>query len=104
MDDGLVVSVDIQGNFVSGKQVSQTQSALVQVHVLDLFALQKLQKVSSESSQKFVDDCRSGGLNFEGFIDSAGELIVTDSQFNFGFFFHGELFAEEIDKDFGGFA
>jgi len=60
--------------------------------------------VGSESSQKFVDNSWSSSLNFKSFIDSTCEFVVTNSQFNFRFLFHWEFFAEEIDKNFGGFS
>jgi hypothetical protein len=92
LDDGLVVSVDVQRNFASRKQVSQTQLALIQIDTFDFLAFQKLQEVSSETSDQFVDDSGGGSLDFEGFIDGTGEFFIADSEFKFGFFFHGQFF------------
>jgi hypothetical protein len=79
--------------------MGQTQLALIEINAFDLFALQKLQKVSSESSDKLVDNGGSGSLDFKGFIDGTGKLFVADSQFDFGLFLHGEFFAEEVDEN-----
>lgn len=59
--------------------------------------------MGSESSDKFVDNGWSCCLNFKSFIDGSCKFVITDSQFNFGFLFHGEFFTEEIDENFRGF-
>ena len=84
--------------------MSQTQLTLIKINAFDLLALQKLQKVSSESSNKLVNNGGSGGLDFKGIIDSACELVIADSQLDFGLLLHGKLFTEEVNKNFRGFS
>jgi hypothetical protein len=52
LNDRFIVSIHIQSDFVSWKQVSQTQFTLIQINVFELLTFQKLQKVSSKSSHK----------------------------------------------------
>jgi len=46
----------------------------------------------SESSDEFIDDCRSGSLNFELLVNRTSKLYLADAQFDFGFFLDGEEF------------
>ncbi len=50
LNDGLIVTIHVQWDFASWEQMGKTQSALVQINVFELLALQKLKEVSSESS------------------------------------------------------
>lgn len=69
--------------------MSQTQLALIQINAFNLLALQKGQEVGSETSDQFVNDGGGGGLDFKGFVDGTGKLFIADTEFEFGFFFHG---------------
>lgn len=52
----------------------------------------------SESSDEFIDDCRSGSLNFELLVNRTSKLYLADAQFDFGFFLDGEEFWQKVNK------
>ncbi len=60
--------------------------------------------MGSETSNQFVNDGGGGGLDFKGFVDGTGKLFIADTEFEFGFLFHGKFFWEEVGEDFGCFS
>ena len=59
--------------------------------------------MGSETSDEFIDDGWSGGLDFKSFVDWTGKFVVADSEFNLWLLLHGKFFAQEIYQNFRGF-
>ena len=55
LNDGFILSVDIEGNLVSGEGMSKTQSGLFKFDVFELFVFQEVKEMLSESSNDFID-------------------------------------------------
>lgn len=43
-------------------------------------------------------------MDFKRFVERTCQLVVADSEFDFGFLLHWQLFAQEIDENLWGFA
>jgi len=52
----------------------------------------------SESSDEFIDYCRCSCLNLQCLVNRTSNFIVTDSKFNFRFFFKRKVFGEKVDE------
>lgn len=62
MDDGLVLSVDIEGDFIPGESVRQPQPGLFELDVFEFIMLQKVKEMLPDASDQLIDKCRGGGL------------------------------------------
>lgn len=72
LDDGLVLPVDIECDLVAGEGVSETESGLLELHILKLLVLEEAEEVLSKSTDKLGDDSGSGGLDLQRFVNEAG--------------------------------
>lgn len=68
LDDRFVLSVDIQGDLVSGEGVSKTQSGLLEFDVLELFVFEEIQEVLPNATDKLIDHSRSCGLDLQSLV------------------------------------
>lgn len=50
LDDGLVLPIDIQSNFVSGKGMGKTQPGLLEFNILEFFMFEEAEEVFANST------------------------------------------------------
>lgn len=79
LNDGLILSVNIKGDFVSGEEMGQTQPRLFQFYVLEFFMLQEIQEVLSDSTGQLINHCWSCGLDLKGLVNRTSQLIIAHS-------------------------
>ena len=78
----------------------QAEPALLQIHIFELLVLQEIDEMLTESTQQLIHHTGSDGLDLQGLVDGAGDLVVADSQFGFALFLEGEVFTQEINQLF----
>ena len=78
--------------------MSQTQSRLLEFHILELFVLQEFQEVLAETSHQFTHNSVGSRLNLQGLVDRTGQLVLADTQFGLTLLLHREGLREEVDE------
>ena len=104
MDDGFVLPVDVECDLVAGEGVGETESGLLELHILKLLVLEEAEEVLSKATDEFGDDSRGSGLDLQSLVDEAGQLVLADSQLDLGLLLEGEVLGEEVDELLRSFA
>lgn len=97
LNDRLVLPVNVQSDLVSGEGVSQTESRLLQLNILEFFMLQEAEEMFADSANQLTNNRGSGGLDLKSFVDGACQIFLTNSKFNLGLFFEREILREKIN-------
>lgn len=104
LNDGLVLPVDVEGNFISGESMGKTKSWLLQFYILEILMLEEVEEMLPDSPDDLIDDGGGRGLDLEGFVDGACNLVFADTQLDLRLFLDGEEFRDEVDQIFRRFS